>query len=130
MKKVVLITVMAMCLIMSTFGQSFKNYAYCELIGRGKALSNKMKIQVDFGQKTNFWKGGADKILKDANGKAIEFNSMVDAMNYFGAQGWEFVQAYVVSESGMSGAQNVYYWLLKKEITQEETKDLEDEIAK
>jgi len=35
-----------------TAGQSSKDYAYCELIGQGKLLSNKIKIQVDFGQKT------------------------------------------------------------------------------
>lgn len=48
--------------------------------------------------------------MKDENGKNIEFNSMVDAMNYFGKQGWEFVQAYAVT----MGNQNVYHWLLKK----------------
>ena len=130
MKKVVFIAFMAVCLTMSVFGQSSKNYAYCELLGQGKALSNKMKIQVDFGQKTNFWKGGSDKILKGANGKAIEFNSMVDAMNYFGAQGWEFVQAYVVTEGSMSGQQNVYHWLLKKEIIDAQAKEIEDENIK
>jgi len=77
MKKVLFIAVMAMCLVMSSFGQSSKDYAYCEIIGQGKFLSNKVKIQVDFGQKTSFWKGGADKMLKDKNGKNIEFNSMV-----------------------------------------------------
>jgi len=37
---------------------------------------------------------------------------MIDAMNFMGAKGWEFVQAYVVTV----GKQNVYHWLLKKEI--------------
>jgi len=37
---------------------------------------------------------------------------MVDAMNFMGTLGWEFVQAYVVTESN----QNVYHWLLKMEI--------------
>jgi hypothetical protein len=35
---------------------------------------------------------------------------MVDALNYMGEKGWEFVQAYVVTISN----QNVYHWLLKK----------------
>lgn len=39
------------------------------------------------------------------------FNSMVEGMNYMGKQGWEFVQAYVVT----SEYQNVYRWVLKKE---------------
>lgn len=41
---------------------------------------------------------------------------MVDAMNYMGKRGWEFEQAYVVT----IGNQNVYHWLLSKEITQDE----------
>lgn len=42
--------------------------------------------------------------------KNKSFNSMVDGMNYMGKDGWEFVQAYVVT----LGNQNVYHWLLKK----------------
>jgi hypothetical protein len=129
MKKVVFAAAMALCLSISVFAQSAetqKNYVYCELLGIGKFMSNKLTIQVDFGQKTSFWKGGSDKILKDENGGAIVFNSMVDAMNYFGAVGWEFVQAYVVTTNN----QHVYHWLLKKEITAEEAKEVEEEIKK
>jgi len=60
----------------------------------------------------------------------ILINLTVDAMNYFGSQGWEFVQAYVVSEPSLGGQQYVYHWLLKKEITNEEAKAMEDEITK
>ena len=44
--------------------------------------------------------------------KSKIFNSMVDGMNYMGKDGWEFVQAYIVT----SNNQNVYRWLLKKRI--------------
>jgi hypothetical protein len=37
---------------------------------------------------------------------------MVDALNYMGNNGWDFVQAYVVT----NGQQNVYRWLLKMKI--------------
>ncbi|MCD8079500.1 MAG: hypothetical protein LUF04_03535 [Bacteroides sp.] len=87
---------------------------YCELVGTGKIMSNKVTVQADFGQKTSFWSGVS--AVKDADGKVVKFNSMVDAMNYFGQQGWEFVQAYVVTTSN----QNVYRWLLKKEVTADE----------
>lgn len=51
--------------------------------------------------------GGTEKKLKSKT-----FNSMVDGMNYMGQNGWEFVQAYVVT----TGSQNVYRWLLKKNL--------------
>lgn len=111
MKKVLLLsffTILSVCM----FSQE-KNYIYCELVGTGKFLSNKVNVQVDFGQATSFWKGVG--YLKDDKGKAITFNSMVDAMNYMGREGWEFVQAYVVTTSN----QNVYHWLLKQEVEKE-----------
>lgn len=101
-------------LLFATLSMNAENFIYCELVGTGKMLSNKVKVQVDYGQETSFWKGIS--YMKDENGKNVEFNSMVDAMNYFGKQGWEFVQAYTVT----TGNQNVYHWLLKKEVTEEE----------
>lgn len=89
---------------------------FCELLGTGKLFSNKVTVTVDFGQETSFWFGSSNQYLVDDNGKAIKFNSMVDAMNYMGKRGWEFEQAYVVT----IGNQNVYHWLLSKEITQDE----------
>ena len=50
--------------------------------------------------------------LVDENGKNITFNSMIDALNYMGKLGWDFEQAYVVTESNT----NVYHWLLSKVI--------------
>lgn len=89
---------------------------FCELLGTGKLFSNKVTVTVDFGQETSFWFGASNQYLVDDNGKAIKFNSMVDAMNYMGKRGWEFEQAYVVT----IGNQNVYHWLLSKEVTQDE----------
>lgn len=87
-----------------------KKFIYCELLGRGKLLSSKVNVDIDFGQSVSFWV--PDRRYKDENGKPVNFNSMVDAMNFMGTLGWEFVQAYVVTESN----QNVYHWLLKMEI--------------
>lgn len=106
-------------LIAGTISLYAENYVYCELIATGKSLSNKIKVRVDYGQETSFWKGIS--YMKDENGKNIEFNSMVDAMNYLGKQGWKFVQAYVVTD----GRQNVCHWLLQKEVTEDADKVLE-----
>lgn len=95
-------------------------YLYCQLVGKGKFMSNKVTVIVDFGQINRLW---SDQRLRDENGKVITFNSMVDAMNWMGVRGWEFVQAYVITV----GSQNVYHWLLKKstqKITLEEKQSL------
>ncbi len=73
-------------------------------------MNTKVKIDIDYGQEVSFW--NQDRRLRDENGKSVKFNSMVDALNYMGTLGWEFVQAYVVTV----GQQNVYHWLLKREL--------------
>jgi hypothetical protein len=87
------------------------NYLHCEILGIGRFLSNKVTVQIDYGteESTRFW---GDNRVKGPDGKPIVFNSMVDALNYMGARGWEFVQAYTVTV----GQQNVYHWLLRKKI--------------
>ena len=84
---------------------SHDSKAYCELLGFQKFLSEKVTVQVDFGQNPY-----TNSKLVDENGKTITFNSMIDAMNYMGKLGWEFENAYVITH----GSQNVYHWLLSK----------------
>ena len=82
-------------------------YVYCELVGMQKFLSTKVTVVIDYGEETKFF---SDNRLRDnETGKVRTFNSMVDALNYMGSNGWEFVQAYVVT----NGQQNIYRWLLK-----------------
>lgn len=110
MRKLLLILTISLITICA----SATNYVYCELVGTGKLFSNKVNVQVDYGQETSFWKG--IDYIKDENGNKRQFNSMVDAMNFFGKQGWEFVQAYVITTQ----SRNVYHWLMKKAVTDEE----------
>ncbi|MDE6415596.1 MAG: hypothetical protein K2K68_01035 [Duncaniella sp.] len=114
MKKLILI--LSLILLGGVYNNISARKAYAELLGFQKGLfSNKVKVHVDFGQNVSFWKQGNMTIV-DEDGKDIVFNSMVDAMNFMGERGWEFQQAYVVTESG----QNVYHWLLSKEVDSDE----------
>jgi hypothetical protein len=115
MRKILCVLLLIIPLV--SFAQEKKRKVFCELVGTGKFMSNKVTVKVDFGQSTSFWSGTSKQGLVDENGNTIEFNSMVDAMNYMGALDWEFEQAYVVT---MSGNQNVYHWLLSKDITSDE----------
>lgn len=102
------------CLILT--GQDIKSdstkFTYCELVGTGRILSNKVTVQIDFGQVQKFF---SDKRYKDPEtGKPVVFNSMMDALNFMGKDRWEFVQAYIVTEGSATSSQNVYHFLLKK----------------
>ena len=83
---------------------------YVEIVGTGKALSNKLTIEIDFGQENKLFSSRNDTRVKDANGKNMTFNSMIDALNFMTKNGYEFVQAYAV----LVVNQNVYHYLLRK----------------
>ncbi|MGO3181235.1 MAG: hypothetical protein ACTIJ9_00230 [Aequorivita sp.] len=83
---------------------------YLQIVGTTKMMSNKVTIEIDFGQENKFW-SAKDTQIKDENGKLLTFNSMIDALNFFGTHGYDFETAYAIS----TGNQNVYHYLLKKE---------------
>ena len=82
---------------------------YVQIVGRSKLLSTKLTIEIDFGQKTKFFSSGKETIVKDDNGEKMIFNSMIDALNFMTKNGFEFVNAYAITEDG----QNVYHYLLR-----------------
>ena len=85
---------------------SVERWVYCQIVGTGKLFSNKVSVEIDYGQRRKFF---SDQRIRDEEGSVKNFNGMVDAMNYMGAQGWEFVQAYAITV----GNQNVYHFLLR-----------------
>ena len=82
---------------------------YVQIVGTSRLLSNKLSIEIDFGQENKIF-SDKDTRVKDANGKNLIFNSMIDALNFMTQNGYEFVQAYAITVSN----QNVYHYLLRK----------------
>jgi hypothetical protein len=81
---------------------------YCRLVAYNKLLSNKVNIDVDFGQERKFF---TDNRLRDEEtGKVKKFNTVTDALNYLGSQGWVLVNAYPVTE----GSSSYLYFYFKK----------------
>jgi hypothetical protein len=89
---------------------STPKFTYCEIVGTQKLFSPKVTIMVDYGQERTFFQD--IRVRDEQTGKVQAFNSMVDGLNFMGDNGWEFVQAYIVT----LGQQNVYHWLLKRKI--------------
>lgn len=126
MKKLILLSLIVLMSVPMFAQENTSNektrdsFLYAEILGYSKFFSTKISVTIDFGQNTKLFE---DTRLRDENGKVINFNSMVDAMNWMGAQGWEFVQAYTASE----GDQSVYHWLLKlnlKYLTPEQVQEI------
>lgn len=79
---------------------------FVELVGRAKLNPTKIKVIVDYGQPFSF----KSQAIRGAEGNKAAFNSMIDALNFMEANGWEFVSNYVV----MSGAEVTTRYILRK----------------
>ena len=82
---------------------------YVQIVGFERLLSNKVRVQIDFGQENKLF-SAADTEIRDANGRLTAFNSMIDALNFMHANGYSFVNAYAVTIE----SQNVYHYILKR----------------
>jgi hypothetical protein len=114
------LTALTLCLIVLGFSNVFSQTVndipikdidvdYIQIVGTSKLLSNKVTIEIDFGQENKYW-SAKDTQVKDENGKLVVFNSMIDALNFLNKNGYEFVDAYAIT----IGNQNVYHFMLKK----------------
>jgi hypothetical protein len=86
---------------------------YMEIVGYSRSLFTKgVSINLDFGQSNKIFDAfrGKDNFLKDSTGSSIEFNSMIDALNFFSSNGYDFVTAYTLNLSN----QQVYHYLLRR----------------
>jgi hypothetical protein len=83
---------------------------YCQVIATPKLLSNKVTIDIDFGEEKSFWR---DTRLKTDGGKIRKFNTIIDALNYMGKEGWIFINAFPVR----MGETEIYHFAFKKQFS-------------
>ena len=83
---------------------------YCQVIATPRLLSNKVTIDIDFGEEKNFWR---DTRLKTEGGRIKKFNTIIDAMNYMGMAGWIFINAFPVR----MGETETYHFAFKKQFS-------------
>jgi len=86
---------------------------YCQVIATPRLFSNKVTIDIDFGEEKNFWRDGR---LKTYDGKFKKFNTVVDALNYIGKDGWVFINAYPVRIAETT----IYHFAFKKQFSKSE----------
>jgi hypothetical protein len=94
----------------SSFSQSdsIKVEQYCQLIVTPRLFSNKVTVDIDFGEEKSFWH---DERMTTYDGKIRKFNTIIDALNFMGKQGWVFINTYPVEGGGTV----IYHYAFKKE---------------
>lgn len=81
---------------------------YCEVVASQRLLSNKVTIDIDYGEARSLFQTNR---VKDDSGKAKKFNTVIDALNYLGKDGWKLVNAFPIS----NGTDNtVYHYVFRK----------------
>lgn len=109
MKKVLIMPIILLWSIVSNAqNDTARVEQYCQLIAAPRLLSNKVTIDIDFGEEKSFWR---DTRLKTDEGKIKKFNTIIDAMNYMGRNGWVFINAYPVR----MGETEIYHFAFKKQ---------------
>ena len=108
MKKIIIISII-LFISFPSFSQNdtTKIEQYCEVIATPRLLSNKVTIDINYGEEKSIWK---DTRLKNDEGKLKKFNTVIDALNYMGKEGWIFVNAFPV----INGTTQVYHYAFKK----------------
>lgn len=94
---------------------STKVEQYCRLVAQNRLLSNRVNIDLDFGEERRLF---SDNRMRDEEtGKLKKFNTVVDALNYMGSQGWILVNAFPVNDGTNSTTLHYYF---KKTMRKEE----------
>ncbi len=119
MKKILLIAAFLVVSVAVWAGEPHQ--AYCEIVGTGNLTGTKVKIEIDFGQKVSWTGQKNQRTLVDEQGKKMEFNSMMDAVNYLAQFGWTLHSTYAISENkGLGAGGSVYHYILTKTVNNDE----------
>lgn len=92
---------------------------YCTVVATPRLLSTKVTIDIDFGEKRRLWK---DNRLKDEEGKVRKFNTVIDALNYMGQDGWRLVNAFPVSTTNNT---LTYHYVFRKVFLRSEVTEVD-----
>ncbi|MEO5645177.1 MAG: hypothetical protein ABIS12_17785 [Bacteroidia bacterium] len=116
MKKAILICCLLGALQSEAQQDTTKVEQYCQMVAKGRFLSNKVTIDMDYGEVRSIWKGNR---VKDENGNVKKFNTVIDGLNYLGKNNWKLVNAFPVPTD--KGESVEYHYVFKKEFLKSET---------
>jgi hypothetical protein len=117
MKKLISVTV---CLVILGLSQSFSqtvndipikdiDIEYIQIVGSGSFRVGKVDVKIDFGNENKYLSTKETRI-KDEKGQLLEFNSMIDALNFLSKNGYEFIDSYTIPHE----YNDTCYYILKK----------------
>ncbi|MDX9854410.1 MAG: hypothetical protein RBS81_11560 [Tenuifilaceae bacterium] len=82
---------------------------YIDIVEYKKFVSDKVNILLDYGQRSHIIYN-EEQFVKDKNGKDMEFNSIIDALNFLSKYGYEYIDSYIT----VSKESSTCHFLLKQ----------------
>ena len=83
---------------------------FCDLMSSKKFLGTEEMLTINYGDRDSLW---LDKSMYNKISKQIKkYNSIIDALNYMGSEGWETLRSYSTSHNSYT----VEHYVLKKEL--------------
>ena len=83
---------------------------FCDLISTRKFLGREENITIDYGTRDSLWT--SDKMFSLVPSDLKKYNSVIDALNYMGSEGWQEISSYSTSHNSYI----IKHYVLKKEI--------------
>ncbi len=99
-----------LCLPFTGVAQGSQTWHYLEVKYSLGGFGQKQKVEIDTGEDVTGWFKTA-KVAQGDDGKDLKFKTAIDALNHFGAKGWELVGTYIVDEPGLSNLKIQHYIL-------------------
>jgi hypothetical protein len=116
MKSILIASALTLSTLSTTYAQTSggisattkRTEEYCQLKARQK-INGRYVVSIDYGQQQKLV---SENLFRDATGKAVEFRSAIDALNWLNGQGWELMSTFVLVEDG----DGVAYYVLRRRI--------------
>lgn len=120
MKKLFVLTIVLISCVRG-FSQvdTAKIEQYCAVVATPRLLSSRVTIDIDYGESRSVWK---DNRLKTEEGRVKKFNTVIDALNYMGNNGWQLVNAFPISTGTNTYS---YNYVFRKLFLKSETGELQ-----
>ncbi len=83
---------------------------YCDLMSSKKFLGTEEILTINYGDRDSLWID--QKMYNKISKKIKKYNSIIDALNYMGSEGWETLRTYSTSHNSYT----VEHYVLKKEV--------------
>ena len=83
---------------------------FCDLISTRKFLGREESLTINYGTRDSLWT--SDSVYSLLASDLKKYNSVIDALNYMGSEGWKEISSYSTSNNSYI----VKHYVLKKEI--------------